>query len=67
MDMRGTPIYYIPTKETSTADFYRNYWCSEYELCLNTAARDDLYLDCKQCQYRDNVLENYAVFLSKAP
>jgi len=63
--MRGTPVYYLPSKRISNTEFFRNYWCSEYEVCLNTAARDDLYLDCAQCQLRDTILEDFAILLPK--
>ncbi len=63
--MKGTPVYYLPSKRINPTEFFRNYWCSDYEICLNTAAREDLYLDCAQCQFRDNTLEDFAIFLRK--
>jgi len=63
--MKGTPIYYVPGKKTSNNQFYRNYWCSDYELCLNTAAREDLYLDCTQCFLKDTIVEEFSIFITK--
>ncbi len=63
--MRGTPVYYYPSKRINTTEFFRNYWCSDYEVCLNTAAREDLYLDCAQCQYRNDTQEDVAIFIRR--
>ena len=63
--MRGTPVYYLPSKKISTTQFYRNHWCTDYERCLTTAAREDLYLDCAKCKFRDNILEDFSIFLKK--
>ena len=63
--MKGTPVYYPPSKKVNTSEFYRNYWCTDYEVCLNTAAREDLHLDCNQCKFRDNILEDFSIFLRK--
>lgn len=63
--MRGTPVYYLPSKRISPAEFYRNHWCSYYDVCLNTAAREDLYLDCTQCELRENTVEDLSIFLVK--
>lgn len=63
--MKGTPIYYLPSKKIDATEFYRNYWCTDYEMCLNTAAREDLYLDCAQCKFRDDILDEFTIFLDK--
>lgn len=63
--MKGTPVYYLPSKRITNAEFYRNYWCSDYEVCLNTAAREDLYLDCTLCDLKDNIMEDFSIFLRK--
>jgi hypothetical protein len=57
--MRGTPVYYLPSKKITNAQFYRNFWCSHYAVCLNTAAREDLYLDCTQCELKENTPEDF--------
>lgn len=61
--MQETPIYYVSGKKTNKTQFYRNYWCKNYDVCLDTAAREDAYLDCTQCIFRDNVIEVFSIFI----
>lgn len=63
--MKETPVYYVPSKKTGSHNFFRNHWCRNYDLCLNTAAREDLYLDCTQCFLKDNVVEDFSIFVNK--
>jgi hypothetical protein len=63
--MKGTPTFFIPNKKTNANQFYRNYWCDGYEFCLTTAAQDDLYLDCTKCLFRDHVMEEYSIFITR--
>ena len=63
--MKGTPVYLVPGKKTNNLHFYRNYWCVHYDLCLETAARKDLYLDCTHCLFKENVIEDLAIFINR--
>jgi dsDNA-binding SOS-regulon protein len=63
--MKETPIYYVSGKKTNKDQFFRNYWCTNYDVCLNTAAHEDTHLDCTQCVYKDNVIEVFSIFIEK--
>lgn len=41
--------------------FYRNVWCDFYEVCLDEAAANDLYLDCSLCPYRQTQRKYYTL------
>lgn len=61
--MEPSPHYIRPGKKTSNTRFFRNYWCTDYEQCLSRAALEDLFLDCTECLLKDDVMENYSLFL----
>lgn len=63
--MKGTPVYLVPCKKNNNKHLYRNYWCTNYDLCLETAARKDLYLDCTHCLFKENVIEDLAIFIKR--
>lgn len=63
--MKETPVYLVPGKKTSNSQFYRNYWCYNYDVCLNIAAHKDLYLDCTHCFFKENVIEDLSIFINK--
>lgn len=62
-EMEPRPLYVRPGKKTSNTRFFRNFWCSGYDQCLNRAALEDLFLDCTECLLKDDVIENYSLFL----
>lgn len=64
--MKETPIFYVSGKKNNKNQFFRNCWCTHYDVCLNTAAREDAHLDCTRCEYKDNVIEVFSIFLEKA-
>ena len=64
-DMEPTPFFCTGGKQIKSTDFYRNPWCTYYDACLNQAAREDVYLDCTRCEYKDSVLEEYALLLGR--
>ncbi len=61
--MEPSPLYIRPGKKTNNTRFFRNFWCSGYERCLSRAALEDLFLDCTECFLKDDVMENYSLFL----
>jgi hypothetical protein len=50
-----SPHFPVPTADISPTDFYRNYWCSQYGICLKEAAYLDLLLDCGDCKYENSI------------
>ena len=60
--MNPRPLYFKPGKKISNNQFFRNYWCSNYDRCLDLAAREDLFMDCAQCFHKDSVMERFTVF-----
>lgn len=63
--MEPSPFFCSGGKQINSTDFYRNPWCSHYDVCLNRAAREDLYLDCTQCDFKDNVIEGFSVLIGR--
>ncbi len=57
--MDRTPSYHRPGKRQPNHLFFRNYCCPHYDLCLDKAAREDLFLDCTYCDYRDNASDRF--------
>ena len=57
MDRR--PLFHPQSKQTRGMDYFRNFWCSHYDGCLDRAAREDLFLDCAQCLYKDSVVDDF--------
>ena len=57
--MDRTPLFHAQGKQTRSFDYYRNFWCLHYDRCLNRAAREDLFLDCAQCPYKDSVVDDF--------
>jgi hypothetical protein len=64
-EMDCTPLFHPQGKLTRALDFFRNYWCSHYDLCLVQAAKEDLFLDCTQCKFKDSVADDLALFVKK--
>ena len=64
--MEPTPHYIRPGKKTNSTHFFRNCGCPCYDRCLNLAAREDLFLDCTQCSFRDNVMELFSLVLENS-
>jgi hypothetical protein len=63
--MKETPIFNASNKKGNTNQFYRNYWCTRYDTCLDIAARKDADLDCTQCFLKDNVIDVFSIFINK--
>ena len=61
--MERTPLFSSGGKQICNTDFFRNHWCSHYDICLNRAAREDLFLDCTQCDYKDDVIEEFSLLI----
>lgn len=61
--MEPSPLYVRPGKKTNSSHFFRNYGCPCYDQCLNLAAREDLFLDCTQCPFKDKVMEMFSLYL----
>jgi hypothetical protein len=57
--MDRTPSYHQPSKKLHNGLFSRNYSCPYYDRCLQKAAYEDLFLDCKDCGHRDDLSESY--------
>lgn len=47
------PIFYPVDKRTIEMEIFRNFYCPCYEKCLNQAFKDDTYLYCGECSYKD--------------
>ena len=60
--MEPSPLYFKPGKKINNSQFYRNYWCANYDRCLDLAAREDLFMDCAQCLHKDSVMELFSTF-----
>jgi hypothetical protein len=52
--MMRSPLFPVQTDDISPADFFRNYFCSQYDVCLEEAAAQDLLLDCSICKYKNS-------------
>jgi hypothetical protein len=65
--MQPTPQYFKPGKKINNSQFFRNYWCTDYEQCLDRAAFEDLFLDCTQCQQKNDIIDTFALFLKSKP
>jgi hypothetical protein len=63
--MERSPLYLRPSKKTNCSDLFRNCWCPNYDTCLNKAAREDLFLDCGACLFKDNIVEEFAISIKK--
>ncbi len=63
--MERTPLLCPGGKQISSTDFFRNYWCSHYGTCLDLAAREDLFLDCTRCDYRNNVMDGFSLLIGR--
>ena len=63
--MKETPIFNVKKKKTNNDQFYRNYWCTHYGICLNIAARKDAHLDCTRCILKDDVIDVFSIFINK--
>jgi len=61
--MEPSPLYIRPGKKTNGTRFFRNYWCTDYDQCLNRAALEDLFLDCTQCFLKNDVIDTFSLFL----
>jgi hypothetical protein len=58
--MSRSPIFPIQTKDTIPTDFFRNYLCFHYDVCLEEAANQNRLLDCSICAHKDNRTLNFA-------
>jgi hypothetical protein len=47
------PIYFVASNRADPTMPHRNYLCPEYDLCLTQAAVEDLALDCRACEMRN--------------
>jgi hypothetical protein len=64
--MEPSPLFFKPGKKIHNSQFFRNYWCSDYDLCLSRAAKDDLFLDCTQCFMRNDMEDLFLPFLKNS-
>ena len=62
--MERSPLYLRPCKKNNGNGLFRNCWCPNYNTCLDKAAREDLFLDCTLCLYRDNVVEEFSIIVN---
>ena len=58
--MEPTPLYYRPSKKALSIGIFRNYRCPYYDRCLEKAALEDLFLDCRACCLKDEEVEVFA-------
>jgi len=63
--MNRSPLYLRPGKKIKGSELFRNCWCTNYDACLDKAAREDLFLDCTVCLYRDDIVEAFAIIVDK--
>ena len=63
--MDCSPLYHRPGKKINASNMFRNCWCQNYDICLDKAAREDLFLDCTLCLYRDNVVEEFSIIVDR--
>lgn len=59
--MEQTPLYYPPGKKRSNLSIFRNCRCAYYARCLEKAAYEDLFLDCKECHLKDSCVEVFTL------
>jgi hypothetical protein len=57
--MSRSPVFPILTEDNIPADFFRNYLCLHYDICLEEAADQNRLLDCSICTYKDNRTLNF--------
>ncbi len=55
--MEPSPLYHRQSKKLSAIDLFRNFRCPCYDACLEKAAYEDLFLDCKACLLKDTKME----------
>ncbi len=55
--MEPAPLYYRPSKKTVNIGISRNFRCPYYDRCLEKAALEDLFLDCRACCLKDEEVE----------
>ena len=65
--MECEPRYFRPGKKNNGTLFFRNCWCPNYDTCLDKAAREDLFLDCTICLYRDQIIEDFSICKVRTP
>jgi hypothetical protein len=64
--MERTPLFYHRKNKCNYNDLFRNYRCPGYDICLDQAAREDLFLDCTACLFKDDAVEEIT-FCLKPP
>ncbi len=58
--MEPSPLYYRPSKKAVSIGIFRNCRCPHYDRCLEKAALEDLFLDCRECLLKDEKVEVFA-------
>lgn len=61
--MERTPLFHHRKNKCSPKDLLRNYRCPGYDICLEQAAREDLFLDCTACLFNNVIIEDVANYL----
>lgn len=61
--MERTPQFHHRKNKCHFKDLYRNYRCPGYDICLEQAAREDLFLDCAACLFKNDEVIEYSFCL----
>ena len=61
--MERTPLFHQRKTKCNYKDLFRNYRCPGYDICLEQAALEDLFLDCAACLFKNDVVEEFALQL----
>ena len=59
--MEQSPLYYQKSKKMADISISRNCHCPHYDQCLNKAAYEDLFLDCRECHLRNISVEVFSL------